>query len=386
MPSREHGSGNMKIWFFYAEAGGGHKAPAKALAEEIQKTNAKIQIEFVNLTEKVNIFFKKVLEEGYSFLIHQTPGMYALLYELSKRRFIIWLEYRLGEIARRRSIRQQIIDRDPSVIISTYYLISPIKSVLEELKKATPVYVLVTDPFSAPPIWFYYKDVKYIVSSERVRQIALENGVSQNNVKVFPQILNHSTVVHNSDSAKRIKEAYGLLPSKKTIVIVGGGIGFPGGKIVIKELINSDIDAEFVIICGKNEKYQRDVEKMVRGAKKKILVFGFVNNITEIISLADLVITKAGAGVVWETLLSKKPVLITRYIYGQEKGNMQFVVENGVGWYEPKIKRAIRIVQNYLNSEEEEKRIRNNFEKLNLQSGNKQIAEYIMGEILSDNS
>ena len=53
----------------------------------------------------------------------------------------------------------------------------------------------------------------------------------------------------------------------------------------------------------------------------------------EMIKLCDCAVIKAGPATLMEVLVSKKPVIISSYIHGQELGNMHFAVRSGAGWF-----------------------------------------------------
>ena len=66
---------------------------------------------------------------------------------------------------------------------------------------------------------------------------------------------------------------------------------------------------------------------------------------------ADLVITKAGPGIIMEAAALKKTIIVTRWVVLQEKGNVNFVLENRLGLYDPKGKNLVssieKIYKNY---------------------------------------
>jgi prepilin-type N-terminal cleavage/methylation domain-containing protein len=96
------------------------------------------------------------------------------------------------------------------------------------------------------------------------------------------------------------------------------------------------------------EKLKKEIEVVTKQTKKQITVYGFVDFLPELIAKADVVIAKAGEGVVHEVLQQKKPLIISHFIWGQETGNKDFVVNNGLGFYEPKAKNIPALVQRCL--------------------------------------
>jgi 1,2-diacylglycerol 3-beta-galactosyltransferase len=64
-------------------------------------------------------------------------------------------------------------------------------------------------------------------------------------------------------------------------------------------------------------------------------VHGFVTNMAEWMTAADIVVTKAGPGTIAEALCAGLPLLITWYLPGQERGNMEWLIDTGAGRYVP---------------------------------------------------
>jgi len=91
-------------------------------------------------------------------------------------------------------------------------------------------------------------------------------------------------------------------------------------------------NAQVVVICGRNKKLA------ARLASKeypfKVIVNGFVNNMSEWMAASDCIITKAGPGTIAEALIRGVPLLLNGCVPCQEEGNIPFVLENQVGAFE----------------------------------------------------
>ena len=76
-------------------------------------------------------------------------------------------------------------------------------------------------------------------------------------------------------------------------------------------------------------------------------IYGFVDNMPELMHAADLLVTKAGPGTISEALIAGLPMILADFIPGQETGNVQFVEENGVGRYVPDAEAIADLVQEW---------------------------------------
>ena len=60
-------------------------------------------------------------------------------------------------------------------------------------------------------------------------------------------------------------------------------------------------------------------------------MYGFVNNMEQLMIAADVVITKAGPGTIMEAAALCRPLLLTGAVGLQEEGNINFVLDAGIG-------------------------------------------------------
>ena len=67
------------------------------------------------------------------------------------------------------------------------------------------------------------------------------------------------------------------------------------------------------------------------------MILGFVKNMAEWVRAADVVVTKAGPGTIAESLCCGTPMLLSWYLPGQERGNVEWVVDSGAGRYTPSV-------------------------------------------------
>jgi 1,2-diacylglycerol 3-beta-galactosyltransferase len=91
-----------------------------------------------------------------------------------------------------------------------------------------------------------------------------------------------------------------------------------------------------MIVTGRNKSLKQNLEAVPWEIPTKI--FGFVDNMPNLMGAADVFITKAGPGSISEAFVAKLPLILFDYIHGQEEGNVEYVVKHNAGAYvtEPK--------------------------------------------------
>jgi 1,2-diacylglycerol 3-beta-galactosyltransferase len=80
-------------------------------------------------------------------------------------------------------------------------------------------------------------------------------------------------------------------------------------------------------------------------------IYGFVDNMPELMAAADLLVTKAGPGAISEAFVAGLPLIIFDYIPGQESGNVAYVQSHGAGLYAPTAQAVAGLVRQCLNGD-----------------------------------
>lgn len=65
----------------------------------------------------------------------------------------------------------------------------------------------------------------------------------------------------------------------------------------------------------------------------EVIVYGFVQNVDQLMGASDLLVTKAGPGTIAEAMILGLPLVLSTFLPGQEEANVPYVVEGGFGLY-----------------------------------------------------
>jgi len=325
-----------KYILLYLRTGSGHLAPAKSIADELRKNHPGIEPLLIDGFEKAPSILKLIIESGYRRLQHAAKWFYEFLYALNKIKLVAWIDASIISFFVRRYIREVIEKEEPAkILIFHFFLIKPVYDVLDKINKNVKTFTIVTDPYTAHPLWFLRKEQNFILFSQQLKEHCLSVGIDESRINVFSFILNEKFSGSISPVDKiRLKQQYALPPDKNVILILGGGDGIPKGEKIIRTLLNDSAEYELIIICGKNKSLYRNALsiKEQEGAHN-LSIYGFVDFVYDLINVSDVVITKCGASTFMEIVISKKIPVVTNYIWEQEKGNKDFIVKNGMGVY-----------------------------------------------------
>jgi UDP-N-acetylglucosamine:LPS N-acetylglucosamine transferase len=160
---------------------------------------------------------------------------------------------------------------------------------------------------------------------------------------------------------------------------MGGGEGMLHGKKILKRIIARNMDAEIAIVCGKNEKlYNKALKLKNKYTIDNLKVYGFVDFVHSLVSIAEVVITKCGASTSMEILIMGKVPVIINYIWEQEKGNMEFVCQSKMGILEKNTRFLPDVLHKLLTDNEFYNSISNNIKKASISNGVGPVSDYIL--------
>ncbi len=87
---------------------------------------------------------------------------------------------------------------------------------------------------------------------------------------------------------------------------------------------------ELAVVCGNNTRQRAEFEKIRdKMPFAKIHVYGFVDNVNDMMDAADLLVSKPGGLTVTEALLKGLPMVVINPIAGHEERNLEFLLNQG---------------------------------------------------------
>jgi 1,2-diacylglycerol 3-beta-galactosyltransferase len=93
------------------------------------------------------------------------------------------------------------------------------------------------------------------------------------------------------------------------------------------------LKCQLTIIAGRNEPLRQQLEACSWNQPTR--VYGFRTDMPVVLAATDIVVTKAGPATITESCIAGVPMILYDAIPGQETGNVDIVVSNGVGVFAP---------------------------------------------------
>ena len=321
---------NLRVLVFSATFGAGHVRAAEALIESIRQINPYAEVKHLDcwaiLGKQINI----VLTDFYIGMIKRTPKLWGKLYygtaEISPDSI---LQRFLNNTGHRKYLKY-INSFKPDFIICTYPTVAGVLAQLR-LKKILeiPLVVVVTD-YAVHNQWIHPGVDLYIVACSDIYDGFVARGIEPDRIKVTG--IPVSPKFECNLNRLEITESLGLLPDRPTCLIMGGAYGVLSElKELCKTLADTSVPSQTIVVCGQDKNLYESLDDVIENARNPMLRFGFVRNVDELMSAADIVITKAGGLTVSEALTKRLSIIIYKPIPGQEQENASYLEKIGAG-------------------------------------------------------
>ena len=109
------------------------------------------------------------------------------------------------------------------------------------------------------------------------------------------------------------------------VLVMGGGLGMGGVKMALTALETLKMKLQVLVVAGENHNLRAELRKIAESSKHLVRVWGFSDNIQELMAVATLLITKPGALTISEALAMELPMVLSEPIPGQEKENAEYI-------------------------------------------------------------
>ncbi|TVQ41382.1 MAG: glycosyltransferase [Spirochaetaceae bacterium] len=381
---------NERVLLSYLPTGGGHLSAARAL--QVELTALGVESRLFNGLVPRSRFQKWVIEDGYRFVSNTHPSLWIAIYELSKHPALMSVNTWLMALLSARHVAAAIEEHGITRIVNLHFLLNrSIQLAMRILRarakrsgaafRVIPTVTVVTDPLTTHPVWFYRNRFPTVVFSERVKRFAVERcGRAPGRIHLLPPILGArfaSPIPQEEIGPLRASRGFDL--HRPLILVAGGGEGLVDGERYIAAIRRAKLDVQIAFVAGKNESLRLAAAAVARRYPgQTTVVYGFVDFMFDLMSMADLIVTKGGPATILEALALGKPPIVTQYIYGQERGNKDFIVDNRVGYFARGTRRMVRLVRELLNDPAKLDRIRARIDALGLRHGTADIARFAL--------
>jgi len=346
-----------RIILMYISEVSGHRSATLAIEKAIKQLHPDTEILNINAFNYTNPISEKVINRIYMEVIKRTPKIWDYLYDNPS--VVKGLENIKQHIHKSNSPKlKKLFDKfNPDLVVCTQAFPC---GMVADFKKTygvnLPLVAVLTD-YIPHSYWVYNEVDYYITPSEEVSARLEKKGVKAFKIKSYgiPFDSKFNQKLNNEDIFCKLK----LNPHKPVVLIMGGGQGLGPIKTIVKSLEKSEYDIAELIVAGTNKKLFRSLKRKIKHYKKEIYLFGFVQNIHELMYISKVIISKPGGVTTAEVLSMGLPMVIVKPIPGQEINNTNFLTQKQAAIKVDEPKEVYQVIDDLLKNKVKLERLRN---------------------------
>jgi processive 1,2-diacylglycerol beta-glucosyltransferase len=235
--------------------------------------------------------------------------------------------------SRKRTLKLLHREKPDTIVLICPWIIDAVLLALKEYSSNRPrIYTVVVDLGEGiTPSWYNGEVDFTVLPTLHARDYLGRYGLLEGRYGVMGMPLSPS-ILHEKPSREDSLELLGV--DAPLCTVMGGREGGKNSLRIVDMLIRENMEAGILIQCGNN----KDLAKAA-SRRKGLKVVGFLDSIISLYRASDVVITKPGALTVSELIALKKPFIIDTHpvVMPQERGNVKFVREEGLGMVAEKL-------------------------------------------------
>ena len=371
-----------KILIFYASYAGGHLSAANSIKQYIDDNFSDCETKLIDCMLYVNKPINRITTTAYKEMVKKFPWAWGEVYSHSQKGPIAHISSTANNLLAKKLLKL-LKEYNPDIVISTHPFGSQMVSYLK--RKALiecSLSTIITD-FAPHEQWLVGKEqVDYFfVSHEKMREKIINSNIPENKVFSTGIPLSNKFLMHYNKVS--VMKSFGLNPNKPVILFFGGGefgLGREQTIKIFKSFIQHINNNQIVAIAGKNEKLKEAFSSIVHSLQVEdvVKVLPYTNQVPELMSISDLVVTKPGGLTTTESLASGLPIIAINPIPGQEEENAKFLENAGVAIWLKKHNDYDEIIKNLLSDRDKLHKMKVNTKLLAKKNSTRDICNIIL--------
>lgn len=353
-----------RILILSSFGGYGHIAAASTLCKLLQE---EYEIDIIYPIKELRIWGIPSGESFYNFLISN-----------NFIRLINWIVPIIAcplflhrEQKTQRIIEKHIQEKSPDLVIS---LIPFINFPASEAASKMGIPFLLVSTDNDMQNWVYALEKCHPVFSNfqvtigydlpTTKGLLLKYGIPEKAIKVLGLPLRPEFALPQNKAA--LQKKYEIPLNKPVVLITMGGVGAKSSYDYAKVILQTRFNLHLIVCTGKNKRLVKKLKKIKIAQGNSLDIIPFTENIHEVFSLADLIITKPGPGSINEILALKIPMLIDHIGVPLfwEKANIDLITARNLGMCVKSFEQLPELIRRFLFDEQYREKMQHAYQNL----------------------
>jgi processive 1,2-diacylglycerol beta-glucosyltransferase len=366
-----------RIILMYISEVSGHHSATIAIEKAVKSLSPAAETLNINAFKYTNPISEKVINRIYMSVIKNAPQVWDYLYDNPK------VAKRLSKI--KDAVHKfnspklkNLFDRfkPDAVLCAQAFPCGMVADYKKDYGSGLPLLAVLTD-YIPHSYWVYDNVDYYITPSEEVAERLVKKGVPAHKIRPLGIPFDHRFNIPFNKT--KVMQKLKLDPEIKTVLIMGGGQGLGPVKSALRQLKKLKREFQVIVVAGSNKKLYNSLKRKIKRYNKKLLVFGYVDNINELMGVSDILISKPGGITTAEALSKKIPLVIIRPIPGQEASNTAYLTLKEAAIKVDEVKNIGLVIEELLENPEKLKRLSEHAARIAKPNAAMDIAKLLLG-------
>lgn len=324
-----------RVVFLMSDTGGGHRAAGRAIEAALDILYPdEYETAYVDVFREYTPAPMKYAPEIYPRWVKHSIKTYGWYFQFFDQLMQLPLaRSTLPTLVAEDTVRKLVTDYEPDIIVVLHGAFTRfVVGARSRLHFNIPILTVITDLAKPHVAWYHPRVDRCLVPCEAAYARGIKLGVPESKMRLVGHPA-HPKFSRYEGTKAEARQTLNWAPDVPAIMLFGGGDGMGDMQAVAEAINHRALDLQLSIVCGRNEELRQALDQVQWNQPTR--VYGFANNIEVMMRASDVLITKAGPGTIAEAAISGVPMILYDAIPYQESPNIDFVVDNKAGIFEP---------------------------------------------------
>ena len=303
----------LPLLFLIADTGGGHRSAARAVSQALERAYpgqfaATVGDPLRGAAAPPRLRWVTGL---YGPSIRLTPWIWGGCWRWTDSRHGLWLVQRLLFSPANRVVADMVAASRPALIVSFHGMtIRPALRARDTYAPGAPVVTVMTDLITPHRSWRNGEVDRIVVPTAAIGASCARRGMPPERFADLGLPVGAEFSGGPLPAADRLelRRSLGIGGRRFVVVVAGGAEG--SGEIARRTaaIVRGVPDVDVVALCGRNSVARRRLDRVAARSGGRLMVRGFVDNMADWLRCADVVVTKAGPGMIAEATCCGAPL------------------------------------------------------------------------------
>lgn len=321
----------IRILLLYTSDVSGHYCAAEAIKQALEKLYPQVQVKEENLFNHGNCLIVKIMDALYYTVVKLAPWLWDLLWD---NRLIYWFTFPLRDFLyycnSSRLYKEVIAPFSPQAVICTHNIACALCSTIKRKKSLSYLLAAVPTDYALHPYWFYKNVDLYFLAHEGLRKNLQRKGIPSYKIQTTGIPILSAFSEHKD--RQKLKKKWGLKKDIFTILLMGGGQGMGSLHQIVFNLNKLHLPVQLLVVSGTNHGLEEKLQEMKSKLDMPMRVWGYVEEVDELMEVSDILISKPGGLTTAEALVKGLPMGIVNSLGGQEKRNQELLLKKKIAF------------------------------------------------------